>query len=42
MKGGSASVHCDDSKWTKQRQILQQTGAQDIASAGEAAADTAE
>jgi hypothetical protein len=41
MKGGILlSVHCDDSKWTKlAKQILQQTGAQDIASAGEAAAD---
>jgi hypothetical protein len=41
MKGGILlSVHCDDSKWTKlAKQILQQTGAQDIASTGEAAAD---
>jgi hypothetical protein len=34
------SVHCDDSNWTaKAKQILQRTGAQDVASAGEAAAD---
>ncbi len=34
------SVHCDDDKWTsKAKQILQRTGAQDIASTGEAAAD---
>lgn len=34
------SVHCDDSKWAKlAKQILEQTGAQDIASTGEAAAD---
>jgi hypothetical protein len=41
MKGGILlSVHCDDSKWTKlAKQILQQTGAQDIASTGEATAD---
>jgi len=41
MRGGILlSVHCDDSKWTKlAKQILQQTGAQDIASTGEASAD---
>ena len=34
------SVHCDDRDWiTKAKQILERTGAQDIASAGEAAAD---
>src|SRR6266567_2745358 len=40
-KGGILlSVHCDDSKWTKlAKQILELTGAQDIASTGEAAAD---
>jgi hypothetical protein len=36
------SVHCDDSKWTeKAKQILERTGAQDIASTGEARADFA-
>src|SRR6267154_2212295 len=41
MKGGILlSVHCDDSKWAKlAKQILELTGAQDIASTGEAAAD---
>ncbi|HTC48160.1 MAG TPA: general stress protein [Candidatus Aquilonibacter sp.] len=34
------SVHCDSSDWTsKAKKILERTGAQDIASAGEAAAD---
>jgi hypothetical protein len=34
------SVHCDDSNWTtKAKNLLQRTGAQDVASAGEAAAD---
>jgi len=34
------SVHCDDSNWTaKAKQILLRTGAQDVASTGEAAAD---
>jgi hypothetical protein len=34
------SVHCDDSEWAaRARDILQQTGAEDIAAAGEAAAD---
>ena len=41
MKGGILlSVHCDDSKWTKAaKQILEQSGAQDVSSSGEAAAD---
>lgn len=34
------SVHCDDRSWTaKAKEILERTGAQDVASAGEAAAD---
>jgi Protein of unknown function (DUF3341) len=34
------SVHSDDSKWTKRaKEILEQTGAQDISSTGEASAD---
>ncbi|MFY9743229.1 MAG: quinol:electron acceptor oxidoreductase subunit ActD [Candidatus Sulfotelmatobacter sp.] len=34
------SVHCDDSNWTtKAKHVLQRTGAQDIASTSEAAAD---
>jgi hypothetical protein len=34
------SVHCDDSNWTaKAKQILERTGAQDVASTGEAKAD---
>lgn len=34
------SVHCDDRDWTaKAKQILQRTGAQDVASTGEASAD---
>jgi len=34
------SVHCDSSDWTsKAKKILERTGAQDIASAGEAASD---
>ena len=34
------SVHCDNNNWaTKAKQVLQRTGAQDVASAGEAAAD---
>src|SRR3984957_9168392 len=37
------SVHSDNSDWTKKgKEILEQTGAQDIASAGEASADTKE
>jgi hypothetical protein len=35
------SVHCDNSDWTKRaKEILERTGAQDVASAGEASADT--
>lgn len=34
------SVHCDDSEWTKRaKDILERTGAQDVASTGEAHAD---
>jgi hypothetical protein len=34
------SVHCDDSKWTKRaKEILEQTGADDVASTGEEGAD---
>jgi len=42
-KGGILlSVHCDDTKWTdRAKQILASTGAEDIASAGEARADYA-
>ncbi len=36
------SVHCDDADWvTKAKQVLRDTGAEDIASSGEAAADFA-
>src|SRR5579871_3269304 len=36
------SVHCDDSEWVKRsKQILEETGAEDISSTGEAAADYA-
>jgi hypothetical protein len=36
------SVHSDNSEWTKRaKQILEQTGAQDVSSAGEASADFA-
>ena len=36
------SVHCDDADWVKRaKNILQQTGAEDIASSTEAAADYA-
>jgi hypothetical protein len=36
------SIHCDNSDWIKRaKQILQETGAEDIASAGEASADFA-
>ena len=40
-KGGIlVSVHCDNSDWTSRaKDILKNTGAQDIASAGEASAD---
>ena len=34
------SVHCDSSEWTKQaKEILERTGAEDVASTGEARAD---
>src|SRR5205814_4196578 len=34
------SVHCDNSEWTKKaKEILEKTGAEDVASTGEAAAD---
>jgi hypothetical protein len=34
------SVHCDNSEWTsKAKKILEETGAQDVSSAGEASAD---
>lgn len=37
------SVHCDDSDWVKRaKEILERTGAHDVASAGESAADYAE
>jgi hypothetical protein len=37
------SVHSDDSQWTKKaKEILEQTGAQDISSTGEASADSTE
>jgi len=37
------SVHCDNSDWTKRaKDILEQTGAKDISSSGEAGADYAE
>jgi hypothetical protein len=36
------SVHCDSSEWTKRaKEILERTGAQDVASTGEASADYA-
>jgi hypothetical protein len=42
-KGGYlVSVHCDDSNWTsKAKNILEETGAEDISSTGEASADYA-
>ena len=42
-KGGILlSVHCEDSDWVKRaKQILEQTGAEDISSTGEASADYA-
>src|SRR5215813_9476332 len=42
-KGGILiSVHCDDSNWThKAKIILQETGAEDVSSTGEARADFA-
>jgi hypothetical protein len=34
------SVHCDNSEWTKKaKQILEETGGQDVSSTGESAAD---
>jgi len=37
------SVHCDNSDWTKKaKELLEQTGAEDISSTGEASADYAE
>jgi hypothetical protein len=43
IKGGILlSVHCDNSEWEKQaKQILENTGAQDVAARGEANADFA-
>jgi len=36
------SVHCDDSKWTKRaEEIMHRTGAEDVSSTGESAADYA-
>jgi hypothetical protein len=36
------SVHCDNSDWVKRaKELLKETGAEDIASAGEASADFA-
>jgi len=36
------SIHCDDSDWTKKaKELLEQTGAEDISSTGEASADFA-
>jgi ActD protein len=36
------SVHCDDSEWTKRaKRILEETGAEDVSSTGEAKADFA-
>jgi hypothetical protein len=36
------SVHCDDSEWVKRaKKILEETGAEDISSTGEASADYA-
>jgi hypothetical protein len=36
------SVHCDNSDWvSKAKKVLQETGAEDIASAGEESADFA-
>jgi len=45
IKSGGAllSVHCDDANWTKRaKKILEETGAEDVSSTGEAAADFAE
>jgi len=40
-KGGILlSVHCDDADWTKQaRELMKRTGAEDVSTSGEAAAD---
>jgi len=36
------SVHCDESEWVKRaKQILEQTGAEDVSATGESAADYA-
>lgn len=36
------SIHCDDSEWVKRaKKVLEQTGAEDVASTGEASADFA-
>jgi len=36
------SIHCDDADWTKKaKQLLEQTGAEDVSSTGEASADFA-
>jgi hypothetical protein len=38
--GVLVSVHCDNSDWVgKAKTVLKETGAQDVASAGEASAD---
>ena len=45
IKNGGAllSVHCDNSDWTKRaKKILEETGAEDVSSTGEASADFAE
>ena len=45
MKEGKVllSVHCDNSDWVKRaKDLMEQTGAQDIGSAGEKSADYAE
>ena len=42
VKGGGIllSVHCDDSEWTKKaKRILEDTGAEDVSSTGEASSD---
>jgi hypothetical protein len=42
-KGGILlSVHCDDSEWTKKaKMVLKETGAEDVSSTAESAADYA-
>jgi hypothetical protein len=45
LKSGGilVSVHCDNSDWTKKaKRILEETGAEDVSSTGEASADYAE